>query len=61
MELYDAVSELDNDAGIGAIIITGNGEKAFAAGLDIKEVMGKSVVEVLDFYWEGPREELLIN
>jgi enoyl-CoA hydratase len=56
LELYDALSELDNDAGIGAIIITGNGEKAFAAGLDIKEVMGKSIIEVLNFCWAGPRK-----
>jgi enoyl-CoA hydratase len=55
-ELYSAVCELDEDAGIGAIIITGNGDKAFAAGLDIKEVMGKSITEVLNFCWDGPRK-----
>jgi len=48
-ELYDAISEFENDAAIGAIIITGNGEKAFAAGLDIKEIMGKSGVEARHF------------
>jgi enoyl-CoA hydratase len=57
-ELFDAISELDNDAGIGAIIITGNGEKAFAAGLDIKEVMGKSIVEVRDFTEKVSRRAL---
>jgi enoyl-CoA hydratase len=57
-ELYNAIFELDNDAGVGAIIITGNGEKAFAAGLDIKEVMGKSVVEVRDFTEKVSRKAL---
>ncbi|MFH0976936.1 MAG: enoyl-CoA hydratase-related protein [Spirochaetota bacterium] len=56
LELHDAVTELDNDAEIGAIIITGNGDKAFAAGLDIKEVLGKSIVEALNFCWAGPRK-----
>ena len=56
LELYDAVSELDADAAVGAIIITGNGDKAFAAGLDVKDVMGKSAVETLDFLWTGPRK-----
>jgi enoyl-CoA hydratase len=55
LELYDAICELDADQSVGAIIITGNGDKAFAAGLDIKDVMGKSAVEVLDFTWTGPR------
>jgi enoyl-CoA hydratase len=56
LELYDAVSELEKDENIGAIIITGNGEKAFAAGLDVKDVMGKSAVETLDFLWSAPRK-----
>ena len=44
-ELYDAVSEFENDENTGAIVITGSGEKAFAAGLDIKEILGSSAVE----------------
>jgi enoyl-CoA hydratase len=56
LDLYNAVTELDEDAEIGAIIITGNGDKAFAAGLDIKDVMGKSVVDILEFCWKGPRK-----
>ena len=56
LDLHDAVSELDEDPAIGAIIITGDGDKAFAAGLDIKDVMGKSVVDILDFTWKGPRK-----
>ena len=35
-ELYDNVRSLINDKNIGAIIITGSGDKAFIAGADIK-------------------------
>jgi enoyl-CoA hydratase len=55
-ELYEAVCELDGDESIGAILITGAGDKAFAAGLDVKDVMGKSAVETLDFLWSAPRK-----
>ena len=55
LDLYDAICEFENDDGIGAILITGNGDKAFAAGLDVKDVMGKSAVETLDFLWKAPR------
>lgn len=36
-ELRDAVKELDGDDGVGCIVITGAGEKAFSAGGDIHE------------------------
>src|SRR5438270_12959655 len=36
-EVTSAATELDNDPGIGAIIVTGSA-KAFAAGADIKEM-----------------------
>jgi enoyl-CoA hydratase len=55
LELYDAICEFERDDEIGAIIITGSGEKAFAAGLDVKDVIGKSAVETLDFLWSAPR------
>jgi enoyl-CoA hydratase len=54
-ELYDAICELEVDDSVGAILITGAGDKAFAAGLDVKDVMGKSAVETLDFLWSAPR------
>ena len=44
-EVTTAAAEFDADAGIGAIIVTGN-EKAFAAGADIKEMAGLSFAEV---------------
>ncbi len=48
-EIYDAFTELEKDDAVGAVIITGAGEKAFAAGLDVKEVAGKSVPDYLAF------------
>jgi enoyl-CoA hydratase len=48
-ELYEAFSELENDDSVGAIILTGSGEKFFTAGLDVKEVAGKSIPDYLAF------------
>lgn len=36
-ELHNALDAANNDTGVGAIILTGSGEKAFVAGADIKE------------------------
>jgi enoyl-CoA hydratase len=36
-ELLDAVKSLEADSGIGCLVITGSGDKAFSAGGDIKE------------------------
>ncbi|OBF36239.1 enoyl-CoA hydratase [Mycobacterium sp. ACS1612] len=45
-EVVAAAAEFDSDEGIGAIIVTGSGEKAFAAGADIKEMAGLSFADV---------------
>jgi enoyl-CoA hydratase len=45
-ELMDALELFDADEAIGAIVITGD-ERAFAAGADIKEMLGFSAVEML--------------
>jgi enoyl-CoA hydratase len=45
-ELSEALFAFDEDPEVGAIVITG-GEKAFAAGADIKEMMEASAVEML--------------
>jgi enoyl-CoA hydratase len=51
-EVVAAAAEFDSDSGIGAIIITGSGEKAFAAGADIKEMAALSFADVFaaDFF-----------
>jgi enoyl-CoA hydratase len=46
-EVTTAAAELDDDAGIGAIIITGS-ERAFAAGADIKEMAALSFSDVYE-------------
>ena len=43
-DLSKAMSALDADAGISAIVLTGS-EKAFAAGADIKEMAPKSYMD----------------
>ena len=50
-EVVAAVDELDKDAEIGAILITGS-DRAFAAGADIKEMQPKSYMDVYldDFF-----------
>jgi enoyl-CoA hydratase len=37
-ELADTLERLDGDPGVGCAVITGAGERAFAAGVDIKEL-----------------------
>ena len=44
-ELAAALDDLEGDAAIGAIVLTGN-EKAFAAGADVKEMVAKSYPEI---------------
>lgn len=46
-ELTAAAEELDRDAGIGAIVITGS-ERAFAAGADISQMAPLSYAEVIE-------------
>lgn len=47
--LLSAFRELRDDRSVRAIILTGAGERAFAAGADIKEMVGKSAEEGLAF------------
>jgi enoyl-CoA hydratase len=44
-EIAAAVDELEADAAVGCIVVTGS-EKAFAAGADIKEMQPKTFVEM---------------
>ena len=44
--LLDAAAAFDADDGVGCILITGSGDKAFIAGADIKEMADKSYMEM---------------
>ena len=44
-EIRDALKELDQNEAVRAIIITGN-ERAFAAGVDIKQMAGKGTIDM---------------
>ena len=48
-ELAQAAGELSADPEVRVVVITGAGDKAFAAGLDVKDVEGKSATEVMAF------------
>lgn len=56
-ELVAAVSEMDVDPGVGAVVLTGSG-KAFAAGADIKEMASKGYMEMYDADWFRGWEDL---
>ena len=55
-EITGALAALDQDPGIGCIVLTGS-DRAFAAGADIKEMAGKSAMDMLaaDFFagWDA--------
>ena len=44
-DLMRALTELEDDDGIGCLVLTGN-ERAFAAGADIKEMQSRSYMDV---------------
>ncbi|WP_018133028.1 enoyl-CoA hydratase-related protein [Effusibacillus pohliae] len=48
-ELSELVDAIAKDASIGAVILTGAGEKAFVAGADIAEMQGKTPLEARAF------------
>lgn len=56
-ELMWALEAFDQDEGIGAMVITGS-ERAFAAGADIKEMLGVSAVEMLQQDWIAPFDRI---
>lgn len=56
-ELVTAVSGMDADPGVGAVVLTGSG-KAFAAGADIKEMASKGYMEMYDADWFRGWEDL---
>lgn len=49
-QLVAAVTAMDADPGVGAVVITGSG-KAFAAGADIKEMVSQDYMEMYAADW----------
>ena len=54
-ELSMAIEHLAGAHDIGAIILTGAGDKAFVAGADIREMAGKTALEMEEFSRAGRR------
>lgn len=52
-ELASALEEFDHDEAIRCMVITGAGERAFAAGADIKEMADKSPMQMLTGSFEN--------
>ncbi|MBC8311453.1 MAG: enoyl-CoA hydratase/isomerase family protein [Candidatus Marinimicrobia bacterium] len=53
LDLKEAFQVVENDANVGVIILTGEGEKAFIAGADIKEMSTLSSEEALSYAKNG--------
>ncbi|MGE5283559.1 MAG: enoyl-CoA hydratase-related protein [Actinomycetota bacterium] len=54
-ELGAAMDELSRRPDVGAVLLTGAGEKAFIAGADISVMKGFTTIEALDFSLLGQR------
>ena len=52
-ELQDVFLRLRDDAGVGGIVVTGAGEKAFVAGADIGELSGLGATQGKEFAFQG--------
>ncbi len=52
-ELIDVFCKIKQDDAVGAVVITGTGEKAFVAGADIKELSQKNSLTGKDFVLKG--------
>ena len=48
-ELYDVFEAIENDPEVRVVVLTGSGEKAFAAGSDVVEMQNMNTLEVQKF------------
>ena len=48
-ELYDVFEAIENDADVRVVVLTGSGEKAFAAGSDVVEMQNMSTLDIQKF------------
>jgi enoyl-CoA hydratase len=60
-ELENALHELETNAAVKAVVLTGAGEKAFVSGGDIKEMLALDVPGARSFSEEGQRVMLFIQ
>ena len=52
-EMHDALQDAEMDEGIGVIVITGAGDRAFSAGADVTEIQGLSPIEAVEYSLSG--------
>ena len=45
-ELYDVFESIENDEEVRAVVLTGSGEKAFAAGTDVVQMQSMNALEI---------------
>ncbi len=60
-ELFDCIHELGRNRDLGAVIITGAGEKSFVSGADIQEIRDLNLISGKEFSERGNRLYLLIE
>jgi enoyl-CoA hydratase len=48
-ELYDAFESIENDPEVRVVVLTGSGEKAFAAGSDVAQMQNMDTLEIQKF------------
>ena len=48
-ELYDVFESIENDDDVRVVVLTGSGEKAFAAGSDVVEMQNMNTLEIQKF------------
>jgi len=52
-ELADALNNIAHDSNIGALILTGEGEKSFVAGADVSQMVNLSPIQLRKFSRDG--------
>ena len=52
-ELADALNTIEHDSNIGALILTGEGDKSFVAGADISQMVNLSPIQLRKFSRDG--------
>ena len=60
-ELGGVFGEMENDERVRVVVLTGEGEKAFAAGADIPEMQRCTVLEIKEFAMEANRTQARIE